>query len=91
MNILLGVKSLPQPTPTVDRQLSVFHRQWTATAEECEKRASDLETAAADLRKRAADLYAARNYLDDVKMSVLFEIESRNRALSLALVNPPKE
>lgn len=75
-------------TPTVDRMLSTFDKQWTRTADDCIKRAQELETAAIELRKRAEDLLSARNWLDDVKQTVLFEIESRNRSASLALVNP---
>lgn len=74
-------------TPSVDRMLSTFERQWVETANACIQRAEELEKAAADLRLRAADLHSACNYLQDVKQAVLFEIESRNRATSLALVN----
>lgn len=80
-----------EPPPAVDRMLGIYERQWTATAHQCELRAAELEVAAAELRKRAEDLYNARNFLDDVKQSVLFEIESRERAARLALVNPSGE
>ena len=80
-----------EETPTVDRLLWRFEREWTNTADTCIKRAEELEQAALDLRKRADDLLSSRNFLNDVKQAVLFEIESRNRASSLALVNPTKE
>lgn len=75
-------------TPTVDRLLGNFEKQWITTAEDCTKRAEELEAAAADLRQRAMNLHSALDYLQDVKSAVVFEIESRNRAMSLALVNP---
>ena len=84
------VETVPE-TPTVNRMLGSFERQWTKTANECNQRAAELEKAADELRRRANDLLDARSYLDDVQKSVLYEIESRNRAASLALVNPPKE
>lgn len=74
-------------TPTVDRMLASFNKQWEATAAECIQRAEELEGAAMDLRERAERLRGAIELTAEVKGAVLFEINARNRAASLALVN----
>lgn len=74
-------------TPTVDRMLATFNKQWEATAVECIIRAEALEGAALDLRERAQRLRDAVELTAEVKGAVLFEIDARNRAASLALVN----
>lgn len=90
--IMLEEKEYPlvlQPeTPTVDRMLDRFNKQWEETAMECVRRAEELEAAAVDLRDRAERLLSARELTAEVKGAVLFEINARNRAASLALVNP---
>lgn len=78
-------------TPTVDRMLDKFNRQWAATAAECIKRAEELEDAATDLRERANHLHSVITLTGEVKAAVLFEIASRNRAASLTLVNPQED
>lgn len=83
-----SITQVPVATPTVDRMLNVYDKQWSATAEQCLQRAVELEKAADELRQRADKLFNSRTYLDDVKTTVLFEIESRDRSASLALVNP---
>lgn len=75
-------------TPTVDKMLGAFERQWTRTADDCVERAAELEAAAAELRNRADAILRSREYLTHMKTTVLYEIESRNRAASLALVKP---
>lgn len=75
-------------TQRVDRMLGAFNRQWLETAEACVKRAVELENAAADLRLRAEKLLSSRVFLDDVKDTVVYEIESRDRTASLMFVNP---
>lgn len=75
-------------TPTVDRMLARFNKQWEETAMECVRRAEELEGAALDLRERAARLLQAVELTAEVKGAVVFEINARNRAASLALVNP---
>lgn len=77
--------------PKVEHTLSIFVKQWTNTAELCIKRAEELEKAADELRHRASNLQTACSYIEDVRGAVSFEIESRHRADSLALVNPPKD
>lgn len=73
-------------TPTVDRMLERFNKQWEETAAECVFRAEELEGVAMDLRERAAKLRSAKELTVEVKGAVLFEINARNRATSLALV-----
>lgn len=75
-------------TPRVDRMMSIFDTRWRTTADLCLQRAIELETAAANLRERADKLMAARDLVDEVKGAVQFEIAARQRADSLALVNP---
>lgn len=82
------IVELRHDTPTVDRILRSFTDQWTKTADDCIRRAQELEDAAADLRKRANILQSALDYANDVKATVDYEIDSRNRVNSLALVNP---
>lgn len=81
------VESQPN-TPTVDRMLNQFNKQWESTAADCIQRAEELEGAAMDLRERAARLRQAVELTAEVKGAVIFEINARNRAASLALVNP---
>lgn len=78
-------------TPTVDRMLARFNKMWEDTASECIRRAEELEGAALDLRERAEKLRSALELTEEVKGAVLFEINARNRAASLALVNPNGE
>src|SRR5438045_913324 len=78
-------------TPTVDRMMATFYNQWTMTADLCIKRAEELEDTAKELRHRAQELYNARDLTESVKETVIYEIQSRNRANSLALVNPKKD
>lgn len=75
-------------TPTVDRMLARFNKQWEETAAECIRRAEELEGAAMDLRERAQRLRDAQELTAEVRGAVVFEINARNRAASLALVNP---
>lgn len=79
---------LQAETPTVDRMLNSFNKQWEATAAACISRAQELEGAAMDLRERADRLRSAKELTAEVKGAVIFEINARNRAMSLALVNP---
>lgn len=74
-------------TPTVDRLLARFNKQWEETAVECLLRAQELEEAASDLRDRARLLRQAMDLTVEVKGAVLFEINARNRAASLVLVH----
>lgn len=78
-------------TPTVDRMLQNFERMWNNTADDCIRRAEELEGAALDLRERAQRLRDAIELTAEVKGAVVFEINARNRAMSLALVNPNRE
>jgi hypothetical protein len=84
---ILG-KALHGETPTVDKLLARFNRQWEATAAECIQRAEELEGAAMDLRDRAKRLREAMELTAEVKGAVIYEINARNRVASLALVNP---
>lgn len=84
----LQIHRLEQRMPTVDRIMNRFDSQWRTTADACLQRAVELEEAAGDLRRRAEKLMAARELVDEVKGAVQFEIDARNRALSLVLVNP---
>lgn len=79
---------LQPDTPNVDRMLERFSHQWNATAMDCIRRAEELEGAAMDLRERAQRLLDAIELTAEVKGAVIFEINARNRAASLALVNP---
>lgn len=78
-------------TPTVDKMLARFNKQWEATAAACIFRAEELEGAAMDLRERATRLRQAQELTAEVRGAVQFEINARNRAASLALVNPRRE
>jgi hypothetical protein len=78
-------------TPTVDRIMGRFSTMWRTTADLCRLRADELEKAAYDLRMRADKLDAAMELTAEVKGAVQFEIEARQRANSLALVNPSAE
>lgn len=78
-------------TPRVDKILLPFDNMWRTTADLCLQRALELEAAAADMRMRADKLIAARELVDEVKGAVQFEIIARQRAQSLALVNPTDE
>lgn len=73
-------------TPTVDRMLDRFNKQWEETAMDCVRRAEELEAAAVDLRDRAEILLRAKELTNEVKGAVVFEINARNRAASLVLV-----
>lgn len=84
------VVELKHETPTVDRILKTFTDQWVKTADDCLRRAEELEDAASNLRERANILHSALDYANDVKATVDYEIDSRNRAASLALVNPSR-
>lgn len=81
----------PKTYPKVEATLSIFEQQWKNTAELCLFRAAEMEAAAAELRERAANLQGACTYIQDVRGAVSYEIESRTRADSLALVNPPSD
>lgn len=78
-------------TPKVDRWLGAFATQWEATAQACLIRAKELEDAAAGLRARADALLNARVHLDDVKDTVIYEIDSRDAHARLMFVNPTKD
>lgn len=82
----LPLRTLAVDTPKVDRMLAAFNNQWNATAADCLRRAEELETAATDLRDRAELLQRATHLTNEVKEVVLFEIQARERAFSLALV-----
>lgn len=77
---------LQHETPTVDKMLDRFNKQWEETAMDCVRRAEELEAAAVDLRDRAERLLHARELTAEVKGAVVFEINARNRAASLVLV-----
>lgn len=77
-------------TTRVERILRPFDNNWRTTADLCVLRAQELEAAAADLRDRAEKLMAARVLVDEVKGAVQFEIDARQRADSLLLVQPSK-
>lgn len=85
------IQELKVETPTVDRMMAKFSGQWETTAALCIERAGQLEDAATDLRQRAADLLDAVSLTRQMKETVIYEIEARNRAASLALVQPPPE
>lgn len=78
-------------TPKVDRMLAAFASQWEVTAKSCIDRAKELEDAAAGLRARADALLNARVHLDDVKDTVIYEIDSRDAHARLMFVNPSKD
>lgn len=83
-----GIVETQPETPYVDKMLARFNKQWEETATECIRRAEELEGAAMDLRERADRLRSACDLTAEVRGAVVFEINARNRAASLALVNP---
>lgn len=88
MTMIDTIVELQPETPKTDRVLRALTDQWNKTADECIKRAEELETAAFDLRERANRLRQALTLADEVKGAVLYEIQARTRAATLALVNP---
>ena len=78
------------PLPmSVRRMTDGLVREWTKTMDMCIQRATELEAAARDLRERAEKLRAGIETIpDEINGCVTFEINARNRANALALVNP---
>lgn len=75
-------------TPAVDRMMAKFDHQWQTTADICIRRAIELEEEASRLRQQASYLLECCQLTQAVKDTVVYEINARNNAARLALVNP---
>jgi hypothetical protein len=84
----LQVNEEPVSLPRVDKMLNAFRTTWIKTMDDLLHRAMELEEMSADLRNRAEQINRALSLTDDVRATVLYEIESRKLHEKLALVNP---
>ena len=103
VGVHVDIEASPQPEQIMDltehpviQQIKnmneSFTRQQQETAMSCIRRAEELEAAARDLRDKAAIIHHQSTQIpDDLLNAVKMEIETRNRVLALALVNPNLE
>lgn len=79
---------LTEHNPRVEAMLTACTNVWETTADACMLRAKELREEAIDLEERARVLREGRSLITSVRDTIDFEIESRNRAASLALIKP---
>lgn len=85
------IQELPAIPHQVEQLLAIFKKRNEDSAVVCIRRAEELEAEAKSLRNRAAILnQQAVQIPEDFGHAVSYEIDCRNRAAALALVNPPK-
>lgn len=77
--------------PKTDALLTACTNIWETTAHALLARAKELYSAANDLEDRARELLERREYIDNVRSTIQFETECRNRVASLMFVNPTKD
>lgn len=86
------MKQLPSPLmEKVERTMTAYGHAWHSTSDALRLRAKELQEAAKELTDRADYLDLCHEHIDNIKASVSFEIESRERCQSLMFVIPPKD